>query len=136
VEFIPERVTVNKYRYKEILHHLRNTIQHKHPGLWHKKNWLLYMTTLCLFKRSWQNNRALSCHNLHTQIISCHVIYFSFPARKKSCVGGNSSELRRSSLPQGKPYGTFLQISLNSVSSSYTNGGRLPQWPKGRCGYM
>jgi hypothetical protein len=29
------------HRYKEILRRLRNSIHHKHPELWHRKNWLL-----------------------------------------------------------------------------------------------
>jgi hypothetical protein len=36
---------------------------------------------------------------------------------------------RRSSLPQGKLYRTFLQMSFSSVSSSYPNVGRLAQQP-------
>jgi hypothetical protein len=50
---------------------------------------------------------------------------FSSPALKKSYVGFDFSQPRRSSLPQGKLYGTFLQIFFSSVSSSYTNVGRL-----------
>jgi transposase len=41
MELIPEGVTVNKQRYKEILHRLRNSIRHKRPDLWRRKNWLL-----------------------------------------------------------------------------------------------
>jgi hypothetical protein len=40
-------------------------------------------------------------------------------------VGIHFSLPKRSSLPQGKPYRTFLQISFSSVFSSYTNVGRL-----------
>jgi hypothetical protein len=40
MKFIPG-VTVNKHRYKEILHHLCNSIHRKHPELWCRKNWLL-----------------------------------------------------------------------------------------------
>jgi histone-lysine N-methyltransferase SETMAR len=40
-EFIPEGVTVNKHRYKEILRRLRNSIRRKHLELWRRKNWLL-----------------------------------------------------------------------------------------------
>jgi hypothetical protein len=40
-EFIPKGVTVNKHCYKEILHHLCNSIHHEHPELWNRKNSLL-----------------------------------------------------------------------------------------------
>jgi hypothetical protein len=35
MEFIPEGATVNKHNYKEILHHLYNSL---HPELRHRKN--------------------------------------------------------------------------------------------------
>jgi histone-lysine N-methyltransferase SETMAR len=38
---IPERATVNKHRYKEILRHLCNSFRRKGPKLWRKKKWLL-----------------------------------------------------------------------------------------------
>jgi histone-lysine N-methyltransferase SETMAR len=41
MEFIPERVTLNKHRYEEILHRLRSSIRCKRPELWRRKNWLL-----------------------------------------------------------------------------------------------
>ena len=41
MEFIPDRITVNKTHYKEILCHLCDWICRKHPELWHRKNWLL-----------------------------------------------------------------------------------------------
>jgi hypothetical protein len=41
MEFIPEGLTVNKHRYKEILCALRNSISCKRPELWCGKNWLL-----------------------------------------------------------------------------------------------
>jgi histone-lysine N-methyltransferase SETMAR len=41
LEFIPEGGTVNKHRYKEILHRLHNSIHRKCPELWYRKNWLL-----------------------------------------------------------------------------------------------
>jgi hypothetical protein len=43
MKFIPEGATVNKHLYKEILHHLRNSVHHKCPELWHRKNWLLLL---------------------------------------------------------------------------------------------
>jgi hypothetical protein len=133
MEFIPKEVTVNKHRYQEILHHLCNPICHKHPELWHRKNWLLLHDislhiALSLSKRSWKNNRSPFCHILHTHLISHHEISSPTPAWKKSYVGIDFSRLRRSSLSQGKLYMTFLQISFSSVSSSYTNIGRLAQW--------
>jgi hypothetical protein len=54
-----------------------------------------------------------------------HAISFSFPAWEKSYMGIDFSRPRRSSLLQGRLYGTFLQISFRSVFSSYTNVGRL-----------
>jgi hypothetical protein len=50
---------------------------------------------------------------------------FSFHTLKKSYVGVDFNQPRRTSLPQGKPYGTFLQISFSSVSRSYTSIDRL-----------
>jgi hypothetical protein len=44
---------------------------------------------------------------------------------EKKAVGVDFSWPRRLSLLQGKPYGTFQQISFSIVSSSYTNIGRL-----------
>jgi hypothetical protein len=44
-------------------------------------------------------------------------------------LGKSASEtvqMIKQALPEGKPYGTFLHISFSSVSSSYTNVGRLP----------
>jgi histone-lysine N-methyltransferase SETMAR len=41
MKFIPKGVTVNKHRYKEILHCLRRSVRRKHPELWRRKNWLL-----------------------------------------------------------------------------------------------
>jgi hypothetical protein len=41
MKFISEEVTVNKQTNKEILHCVRNSVCHKHPELWHKKDWLL-----------------------------------------------------------------------------------------------
>jgi hypothetical protein len=41
MEFIPEGATVNKHRYKEILHCLYNSIHCKGPEFWHRKKWLL-----------------------------------------------------------------------------------------------
>jgi hypothetical protein len=41
MEFIPEGVTVNKHRCKEILCHLCSSIHRKRPDLWRRKNWLL-----------------------------------------------------------------------------------------------
>jgi histone-lysine N-methyltransferase SETMAR len=38
MEFIPEGVTVNKHRYKEILHRLRKSVRRKRPELWRRKN--------------------------------------------------------------------------------------------------
>ena len=40
MEFIPEGATVNKTRYKEILGRLSDSIHHKRPELWRRKNWL------------------------------------------------------------------------------------------------
>jgi hypothetical protein len=51
--------------------------------------------------------------------------FFLFPRLKEKLRGDDFCRPKRSSLPQGKPYGTFLQISFSSVSSSYTNVGRL-----------
>jgi hypothetical protein len=89
-----------------------------------------YMTTplhiaLCLTKRSWKNNSSPFCHTLHTHLISHRAISFSFPAWKKGYVGVDFSWPRRSSLPHGKPYETFLQITFSGVSTSYTNVVRL-----------
>jgi hypothetical protein len=39
-EFMLEGVTVNKHCYKEIFCHLCNSIHHKCPELWCRKNWL------------------------------------------------------------------------------------------------
>jgi hypothetical protein len=129
MEFIPEGATVNKHCYKEILPHLCKfvvSILSSGAG----RTGCCYITTplhiaLCLSKRSWQNKRSPFCHTLHTHLISHHAISFPFPARKKSYVGVNFSWPKISSLPQGKPYGTFLQTSFSSVSSSYSNIGRL-----------
>jgi hypothetical protein len=41
MEFIPEEAAVNKQRYKEILKRLCNSIRHKRPELWIRKNWML-----------------------------------------------------------------------------------------------
>jgi hypothetical protein len=41
MEFIPEKVTVNKHHYKEILCHLCNSVCCKHPEIWSRKNRLL-----------------------------------------------------------------------------------------------
>jgi hypothetical protein len=41
LEFIPEGATGNKHCYKKILCRLCNSIYHKRPELWHRKNWLL-----------------------------------------------------------------------------------------------
>jgi hypothetical protein len=41
MEIIPEEATVNKYRYKDILRRLRNSVRRKCPELWRRKNWLL-----------------------------------------------------------------------------------------------
>jgi hypothetical protein len=127
---IPEEVTVNKHRYKEILRHLCNPIHHKDSELWRRKSWLLLDENTpahCSVhvQGELQNNRLPFCHTLHTHLISNHEISFSFPAWKKSYVGIDFSRLRRSSLTQGKPYGTFVQVSFSSASSNYTNGGRL-----------
>jgi hypothetical protein len=81
--------------------------------------------TLCLSKRNWQNNTSPFCHASPSSpnLTPCNL--FSFPAWKKSYMGANFCQLRRSSLPQVKLYWTFLQISFSSVSSSYTNVDRL-----------
>jgi hypothetical protein len=123
-------VTVNKHRYKEILHHLRISVHHKLLSFAAGRTGCCYMTMLLhmalrLCKRSWQNNRSPFCHTLHTHLISHHTISISFPAWKKSYMGIDYSRPRRSLLPQGKPYRTLLQISFSSVFSSYTNIGRL-----------
>jgi hypothetical protein len=127
VEFIPEGATVNKHRYKEILRHLCSSIC-RVLSFDAGRTGCCYTTTplhiaLCLSKRSWQINRSPFRHTLHTQLISHHAISFSFPAWKKWYVCVIFGHLR--SLPQGKPYGTFLQISFSSVSNSYTNAGTL-----------
>jgi stress response protein YsnF len=41
MKFISEEVTVNKQTNKETLHCVRSPVRHKHPELWHKKDWLL-----------------------------------------------------------------------------------------------
>jgi hypothetical protein len=128
-------VTVNKHRYKEILHCLHNSIHCKSFELWRRKNWLLLHDnapahrSLCLSMRSWQNSRSPFRHTLHTHLTSHHAISFSFPAWKESHMSIDFSQPRRFSQPQGKLYGTFLQIAFNTVSSSYTNISRLAQRP-------
>jgi hypothetical protein len=129
VEFIQGGATVNKHRYKEILHRLRNSVHHKHPELWRRKNWLF------LHNNSPANRSVLVQEELTNQKVTVlphpqHLSdlapgVFSFPTWKKSYVGVDFSWLRRSPLPQGKLYETFLQIFFTSVSSSYTNIGRL-----------
>jgi hypothetical protein len=85
MEFIPEGMTVNKHRYKEVLRRLRNSVRHKLPELWHRKNWLMLhdnATAHCsmLVQEELQNNRSPFCHTLLTHVISHHAISFSFPA--------------------------------------------------------
>jgi hypothetical protein len=57
-------------------------------------------------------------------IAPCDFFFFP-PLKEKFFVGIDFSWPRKSSLSQGKLYGTFLKISFSSVSSSYTNAGRL-----------
>jgi hypothetical protein len=66
-------------------------------------------------------------HILPTHLISQHVISFLSPLERKATWASISVGRgdRKSSLPQRKQYGTFLQIFFSSVSSSYTNVGRL-----------
>jgi hypothetical protein len=81
MEFIPEGATVNKHSYKEILCRPCNSLRHKCLQFWRRKNWLLlHNITLCLSKRSCQNNRTLFCHSLHIHITLRNAISFSFPA--------------------------------------------------------
>jgi hypothetical protein len=99
-------------------------IRCEHPGLWRRRNWLLLhlYTALCLSKRRWQNT-VLPRSPYSPDLLPCDL--FSFPSWKKSYVGTDFGLPRTSSLPQGKPYRTFLQICFSSVSSSYTTAGRL-----------
>jgi hypothetical protein len=85
MDFIPERVTVNKHCYKKILHHLHNSIRRKHPELWCRKNWLLLHDNSpahcsVLVQEELTKQQVTVCHTLHTHLISHHAISFSFPA--------------------------------------------------------
>jgi hypothetical protein len=118
----PRRVAIYEHHYKVILCRLCNSILCKRPELWCRKNWLLL----------YDNAPAELCTDKKQVTILPHPPYspdphilFSFPAWKKSYVGVHFSRPSRSFLPQGKPFGTFLQISCSSVSSNYTNVGRL-----------
>jgi hypothetical protein len=59
-----------------------------------------------------------------------HFMQFHFISLlEKSHVGVDFSWPRRLSLLQGDSYGTYLLKSFSSISSSYTNVGRLAFWP-------
>jgi hypothetical protein len=129
-EFIPEGATVNKHRYKEIFHCLRNSIHHKHPELWHRKKWLLlhdsapvHRCVLVQEELAKQQITVLPHPPYPPDLAACD--FFFFPHLKENYMGVDFSRPRRSSLPHGKLYGTFLQISFSSVSSGYTIVGSL-----------
>jgi hypothetical protein len=132
VKFIPEGATVHKHCYKGILRRLCNSIRRKCPELWRRKNWMLlhdnapaHRSDLVQEELAKQQVTVLPRPPYSpTHPISHHAISFFSPALKKSYVGDLNRPMR-SSLPQGKSYGTTRQISFSSVSSSYTNTRRL-----------
>jgi histone-lysine N-methyltransferase SETMAR len=126
MEFIPEGTTVNKHRYKEIINRLRYSIHRKRPELWCRKNWLLlhynapaHRSVFVQEGLAKQQVTVLPHPPYSPDLASCN--FFFFPRLTEKLHG------RRflSSLPQGKPYRTFLKIAFSSVSSNYTNVGRL-----------
>jgi hypothetical protein len=80
--FIREGATVNKHRYKEILHHLRNSILSQRPDLWPllHKNIPSYSSVLVEEELAKQQVTVLP--RLHTNLNSLYGISFSLPSWK------------------------------------------------------
>jgi hypothetical protein len=88
MEFIPERATVNKHCYKDILRHLCNSIQYKHSELWGRKNWLLlYDKTLCTCP-SRAGKTTCHCFTMPSILNWSHTIWFLFFPRLKEKLYG------------------------------------------------
>lgn len=67
---------------------------------------------------------CLNCCKMVDEVVAKGIGHGTFPAWKKSDVGNNFT-WSRSSLPQRKQYGIFLQISFGIVPSRCTNVGIL-----------
>jgi histone-lysine N-methyltransferase SETMAR len=130
MEFIPEGVTVNKHYYKEILRHLRNSVRHKRPELWHRKNWLLlhdnalaHHSVLLQEELVKQQVTVLPHPPYSPDLAACN--FFFFPLLKEKLLGCRYQLAKEIITATREAYRTFLQISFSSISSSYNNVGRF-----------
>jgi histone-lysine N-methyltransferase SETMAR len=129
MEFIPEGVTVNKHSYK-ILRCLCNSVRCKRPELWHRKNWLLlydsapaHRSLLVQEELAKQQITVLPHPPYSSDLEPCFL--FFFPHLKEKLRGCQFQSAEETVTAIREAIGTFLQISFNSVSSRYTNIGRL-----------
>ena len=81
MEFTPEGATVNKTRYEENLGRLRDSIPHKCPELWRRKNWLLLHDNVpahrsVLVQEELARQQVTICHTFCTHLIMHRVIFY------------------------------------------------------------
>jgi histone-lysine N-methyltransferase SETMAR len=130
MEFIPEGATVTNHHHKEILRRLRNSVCCKHPELWHRKNWLLlhnnapaHRSVLVQEELAQQQVTVLPHPPDPPDLAPCDFFFFSH-LKEKLC-GCRFQSAKKIITATRAAVRNLPQISFSSVSSSYTNIGRL-----------
>jgi hypothetical protein len=111
MEFIPEGATLNKRHCKEILHRPCSSLHCKHPEVWCRKKWLAVAT--------WQRSSTSLYACASNKHISLHAHLLSHHVRESISVSRGDRRWHK-----GSCMGSYF-----SVSSSYTNVGRLAMRP-------